>query len=121
MRRLRLLLAPEERETPRVLRRANELQQEWGVQAAADALTRLSRNPPLRAAHRAMIAPRRPRSRGEIDVPLATAKAKLDTCETLGDAISFLSPKEKIAVLADAAALDRVLALASEENPQQAR
>jgi membrane glycosyltransferase len=112
MRRLRLLLAPEERDPPTVLRRANELQQEWGAQGEEEGLSRLSRNPPLRAAHRAMIAPRQARSRGEIDVPLATAKAKLDTCETLGDAIAFLSPKEKAAVLADAPTLDRVLGLA---------
>ena len=120
MRRLRLLLAPEEREPPKVLARANELQGEWGAQGEEDGLSRLSRNPPLRVAHRAMIAPRRPRSRGEIDVPLATAKAKLDTCETLADAIAFLSPKEKAAVLADAPALDRVLALASETKPREA-
>jgi membrane glycosyltransferase len=105
-----LLLTPDMRDVPEVVRSANALSHEWADGTAAHALERLAGNAELRAAHREMLPPPRRRTRGEIDAHLATARAKLDTFETLDDA-ALLSPKEKMAALADAATLDRLLAL----------
>jgi membrane glycosyltransferase len=79
---------------------------------AVDAVARLAGDAELRAAHREMLPPPRRRARGEVDVQLATARAKLETFEMLDDA-ALLTPKEKMAVLGDAATLDRLLALPS--------
>jgi membrane glycosyltransferase len=111
LRHARLLLTPDDRDEPEVVRSANALSHDWTEEAAAvDAVSRLAGDAELRAAHREMLPPSRRRTRGDIDVQLATARAKLDTFETLDDA-ALLTPKEKIAVLADATTLDRLLAL----------
>jgi len=106
----RLLLTPDMRDPPEVVRSAHALAQAWGQAPALDAVARLCGDAELRAAHRATLPPPRPRGRGEIDVPLATARAKLATLETRDDA-ALLTRQEKTAVLADAAALETLLAL----------
>jgi len=106
----RLLLTPDMREEPAVVRSANALSRDWAEAASLHALARLADDAELREAHRMMLAPPRPRARGDIDPHLATARAKLDTFETLDDA-ALLSPKERMAVLTDTPTLDRLLAL----------
>jgi membrane glycosyltransferase len=112
LRHARLLITPDMRDEPAVVRSANALSQDWAEGPAIDAVARLAGDAELRAAHRAMLPPSRHRARGDIDAHLATARAKLETFETLDDA-ALLMPKEKMAALADAAALDRLLALPS--------
>jgi membrane glycosyltransferase len=93
-----------------VVRNANVLSHDWAEEGAVDAVARLAGAAELRAAHREMLPPPRRHARGEVDVQLATARAKLETFEMLDDA-ALLTPKEKMAVLADATTLDRLLAL----------
>ncbi|HEY1544617.1 MAG TPA: glucans biosynthesis glucosyltransferase MdoH [Xanthobacteraceae bacterium] len=105
-----LLITPDMRDEPEVVRSANALSHDWAEDAAVDALARLAGDAELRTAHREMLPPPRQPARGDIDVHLAIARAKLDTFETLDDA-ALLAPKEKMAALGDAAMLDRLLAL----------
>jgi len=113
----RLLLTPEDRDVPRVVRRANELHGDWRADEAAEAIAALARDSRLREAHRAMLAaPMRVRRRGEVNVDLAIARAKLDTVETCAEAVAVLTPKEKAAALADAASLERLLSLAAGDS-----
>ena len=52
-----------------------------------------------------------PRGRGGIDETLVLGLARLESAQTLEDAVRFLSPREKLAVLADPAGLDRLALL----------
>ena len=70
------------------------------------------REPRLLEAHKVMLpAPRRARA-GPIEVPLVVGRAKLEEAETLDGALAALSTPELAAVLGDAAALQRLSALA---------
>jgi membrane glycosyltransferase len=106
----RLLITPDMRDEPDVVRSANALSHDWTESAAVDAVARLAGDAELRAAHREMLPPSRQRVRGDVDTHLATARAKVETFETLDD-VALLAPKEKMAALGDAATLDRLLAL----------
>ena len=111
-RRLRaagLLLTQEERTPPPILVRANALAAEWPANESADAFAQLAADPCLLAAHCAMLAaPPQPRRRGEIDVDLVVALAKIDEAGDRREAIGFLTRREQAAVLASRAALERL-------------
>ena len=68
--------------------------------------------------HRRMLSP--PRRKGEpIDVPLMTALAHIEEADAGITASSVMSREERIAVLSNAAAFDRLLALPLTENDQR--
>jgi membrane glycosyltransferase len=112
LRRLGLLLIPEEREPPTILRRALVLREEWAALVPeGEAVARLSADPALLAAHRRMLPPpRRPR-RDPLDPNLVMGRARLSEAETREQALSTLSRAEKAALLGDASGLDDLLAL----------
>jgi membrane glycosyltransferase len=113
VRRLGLLVTPEEIDPPMVLRRINELTGEWATMRprVQEALARLAGDAPLRALH-AMILPTRPNQRkGEYDVDLLLGLAKLDDADTLQEAAALLSPQEKLAVLGDRPGFERLCQL----------
>ena len=112
LRRMKLLLIPEETHPPEILARANALV----ATSAADvqpgsALARLCADPALREAHRAMLPPPAERRRGDVDAALVIGLAKLDDCAGVGEADAMLTRAEKMAVLADGRGLDRIAAL----------
>lgn len=113
LRRKGLLMTPEEQEAPEILRAAQavteDLERELG--GDVDACLRLASDPALLAFHRASLPPQDTLPPGEIDQPLVTGLARLGAAETLEDATRYLSPKERLAVLADAGALDRLAML----------
>jgi membrane glycosyltransferase len=111
--RLGLLATPEDRNVPHVLVRANELYREEAAPETDDAITRLSHSARLCEAHRAMLQPPPPRPRGEVDPDLAIARAKLETLQTKAEAWLHLSPREKMAALADRATFERLIGLAA--------
>jgi membrane glycosyltransferase len=110
LRSLGLLLTPEEREPPEVLVRATEIAVGGFPDGAAAPFARLAQDPALLDAHRQMIPARETRRRGDIDVHLVVALAKIDEAETRDEAVALLNAKETSAVLANNAALDRLLA-----------
>ncbi|MBE7210680.1 MAG: glucans biosynthesis glucosyltransferase MdoH [Gluconacetobacter diazotrophicus] len=114
LRRLGLLLIPEERTPPAVLARAAALQ-EAARQAATGpdptrgaSLRRMLADPVLLAAHRAMLPPERRRGVDPFDPVLATGLAKLDEVDTLDDALALLGPPERAAVLNSVRGLERL-------------
>lgn len=112
LRRLGLLLTPEERETPVVLARARQLQQELTAAAPEPDVLRLFREPALLEAHRVMLPPpRRPRL-DPMDTALLLGLARLEEAESLAEA-TRLPRAELAAVLADARGLRRLEALAA--------
>jgi membrane glycosyltransferase len=106
LRRLGLLVVPEERAPPQVLVRANELASVYEPSSTPTAaFDRLLHDPALLAAHRDMLPEKPPRSRGDVEVPLVVGLAKLADCPTLDEARAVLTRAEKLALLGDARGL----------------
>jgi membrane glycosyltransferase len=113
LKRLGLLLIPEETRTPAVVERANALlieHRELGFDDA-DGLLALYQDPRLRQSHEAMLPPAPPRRRGDIDPERVIAQAKIMDAATIHDAIQWLKPKERMVVLHDRALLDQLTRL----------
>jgi membrane glycosyltransferase len=111
-----LLRTPEDRMPPAVVVRAAALRREWQQRPMPD-VGCLVHDRGLLEAHRAMLPPpRRPRV-DPIDPVLVQARARLDEAETLEGALAVLPAAELTAVLADAAALERLCALGGAPPP----
>jgi membrane glycosyltransferase len=113
LRRLQLLLTPEERRPPDILLRANELVATLtpDPSVALAPIRMLMESPALLAAHREMLPARRPTKRGEVNVELVVGLARLDQCDTFEEAIELLTGPERSALLADRTGVDRLRAL----------
>src|SRR6185295_14146958 len=110
----RLFTTPEDRTPPPVLVRARELANETRPRRDA-ALVELQRNAELRRQHvNALPAPQR-RNPGDINVELATAKARIADATCFAQAVGFLSRRETLAVLNDRATLERLVALPTQQ------
>jgi len=113
LRRMKLLLVPEESRAPDILIRANALVETFASEGeATGAFARLFSDPALVTAHRALLPAPPERKRGEIDAALVIGLAKLDDCVSLADADAMLTRQEKMAALGDARGVDRLAALA---------
>jgi membrane glycosyltransferase len=110
LRRLRLFLTPEERHTPEVLRRANELADELRAHDVEPAA--LLRDASVRQAHADTVPAESARRRGEVDTNLVVANAKIEDATTLEEAIAFLDAAELTAVLSDRRAYQDLIATA---------
>ena len=121
LKKLHLLLIPEERETPPVIARANALLSDYKAFNFddADGMEALALDKTLCEAHLAMLPPVPRRHRGDIDSERAVAEAKLADAQTLADAINWLKPKERGLILSDRALLHLVtnLPLIHTESP----
>lgn len=108
LRRLGLLVTPEEGARPRVAARAGELEQELAAAASAeaDSLRALHADPQFRAVHEGILPPAPRRQRGVIHADRAVAEAKLLDAESIEDAVAWLKPAERMVVLHDRALID---------------
>jgi membrane glycosyltransferase len=111
LRRIKLLLTPEESRPPEILERANALAAEFNGTDRRGALERLFADPALLSAHRAMLPQTAARRPGDVDVARVVALAKLEDCTTLRDAVTLLSRAETMALLVDTRGIDRLAAL----------
>ena len=113
LRRIGLLVVPEETRAPDILTRANELVATFArAEPAAPALIRLFADPALADAHRALLPAAQTRKRGDVDIMLVVALAKLDDCATLAEAEAVLTRAEKMALLSDPRGFERLARLA---------
>nr|WP_159997906.1 glucans biosynthesis glucosyltransferase MdoH [Roseomonas sp. 18066] len=112
LRRLGLLLTPEERDTPAVLIRAREIYA--GLQDTPPTPVRgLFTDEALLAAHRRMLPPpRRPRE-DPFDANLLVGLARLEEANSLDEALQQLPKQELAAVLADRRGVEKLEALRS--------
>jgi len=110
VRRLGLLTTPEEIEPPAVLRRTNELTCEWATTRPhmTDVFARLASDAQLRALHAMMLPTTHERHKREYDVDLLLGLAKLDDADSLEEASSLLSNREKLAVLGNRTGFERL-------------
>ncbi len=123
MRRLGLLRTPEERTRPTVVVRATEILDSLGGarEEPEDGLRTLYENRHLLTLHEAFQANEPPRRKGEMTADWALAEAKLNDAECLGDALGWLKPKERMAVLNDVVLLNVLLALPQKADLVEAR
>jgi membrane glycosyltransferase len=103
LRRAGFLVTPEEQSAPPVIARANALASE---RARLDAnipqgLYLLHGDPQFRAFHLACLPKQPKRQKGNITPEWALADAKLADARTIDEAISWLQPKERMAILQD--------------------
>jgi membrane glycosyltransferase len=99
---------PETNSPPAVVLRADQLAASEPPKLAG-ALHQLSRDPELLAAHLSSLSLPSSRKFGPVQVPLATARAKVEDCENFEDAAAWLDKAELRAVLGDPTLLKRVL------------
>jgi membrane glycosyltransferase len=113
LKRLGLLMIPEETRTPAVVQRANALfveNRRLGFDDA-DGLLALYQDARLRQSHEAMLPPAPARRRGDIDPERVIAQAKIMDAATIHDAVHWLKPKERMVVLHDRALIDQLTRL----------
>ncbi|NPV23847.1 glucans biosynthesis glucosyltransferase MdoH [Bradyrhizobium aeschynomenes] len=105
-----LFTTPEDRSPPPVLVRARQLADEPEPRRAP-ALVALQRNAELRRQHVDALPAMPRRKPGDINVELATAKARIADATSFDEATGFLSRRETLAVLNDRATLERLVTL----------
>jgi membrane glycosyltransferase len=76
----------------------------------------LHRDREMRDLHTRFLPASVERPRGHIDESRATASAKLDDAVSIDEAIAWLKPAERVAVLLDRALLNRLAALPVADN-----
>jgi membrane glycosyltransferase len=118
LRRAGLLLTPEERSPPPVLVRANALIAEPNGLAGDDPFAALSHDPQLFDAHLGMIGEPERRAKGDVDLDLIVALAKIEQAENREEAIGLLGRKEIFAVLAHRDALRRLFVKPTADHAQ---
>jgi membrane glycosyltransferase len=110
LRKLGLLMIPEERCPPAVLSRMAQLRRSLEKNDGKQAVPRLLGDRRLLDAHRAMLPPIR-RRRDPIEPDLVIGLARLADADSLAEAQASLTAKELTAVLNDHRGLDQLLAL----------
>ncbi len=118
LRRMGLLLTPEETHPPDVLQQANALQKELALEGhdELDCLRKLHDDAHFREAHVSFLPVIGRRHRGEIDTDYAVAQTKLMDAQSIEDALAWLKPRERFMVLHDRALIE-ALARLPHENP----
>jgi membrane glycosyltransferase len=113
LKRMGLLLTPEETSPPPIASRANELMGELARAGfdEASGIGALHADKALRLRHEAMLPVAERRTRGDVQPERAVAEAKLNDALTIDDAIAWLAPKECMVVLYDRALLSLLASL----------
>jgi len=109
-----LLVVPEEVAVPRVIALRNEIEHRLEPWLESVTIERLLHDDLARQRHFAAVQPRPPASRGKPDVMFMTARAKLGDAQSGAEALAWLTPQERMAVLGDR---DLFHVLARLENP----
>ncbi len=118
LRWLGLLVVPEEIDPPRVIamRDENERRLERLVEAAT--MQRLIEDAEACERHFASVLPRRAPTRGHPDVMLMTARAKVGDAHGVAEALYWLTPPERLAVLGDRGLFESLARLGSPGAPE---
>jgi membrane glycosyltransferase len=96
-----LLTIPEEVAPPRVMLRRDEFEANLVREIEAVTIERLLTDDGARQRHFANVLPRPQAARGQPDLALLSARAKVTDARSVGEALAWLSPAERIAVLGE--------------------
>jgi membrane glycosyltransferase len=108
LRRLGLLLTPEETAPPAIVAHAARWREDLApaIAPGTDGLRILHQDRELRELHKRLLPEATERRRGEVDESRATASAKLADALSVEEAVAWLKPPERIALLLDRSLLD---------------
>ena len=109
---LGLLTVPEELETPRVIALRDEIEARLEALVGGLTVARLIEDERARQRHFTAVTPRPAPTRGHPDVMLMTARAKLADAHSAAEALGWLTPPERLAVLGDRELLEALVRLA---------
>ncbi|MCE1235735.1 MAG: glucans biosynthesis glucosyltransferase MdoH [Hyphomicrobiales bacterium] len=103
LKKMHLLLIPEETDPPTILGRAHAAQTlaEKELPEVEDGLTSVVENPHARAVHAHMHLPAPLRARGKPELEPVLAAAKIAEATNFGEVLAWLGPKERMAVLCE--------------------
>ncbi len=109
-----LLLTPSESNPHPIILRSRIIQDELALKGMPnwDPLSRIVADADLRALHLGMLDKPHTGVRGNVDVEFVVAMAKLQQAKSVDEAASFLSAREKLAVLGHADGVARLVSLA---------
>jgi membrane glycosyltransferase len=107
MRFLGMLVIPEEVAPPALMRRRAELMPGYEALVAETSIESLLRDSSARTAHFHTLLPR-PVVRGQPNVDRLTARSKIEEATNVREALGWLTPRERIALLSDAAMFARL-------------
>ncbi|MGO9943924.1 MAG: glucan biosynthesis glucosyltransferase H, partial [Rhodoblastus sp.] len=118
LKRVGLLVTPEETTPPPIAARANVLTEAMAANGhdQADGLRALHEDPEFCALHEAFLPPARHRARGDISPERAMAIAKLSDARNIDDAVHWLHRKERTALLHDRALIGLLVRLPAGES-----
>jgi len=119
LRKLGLLTTPEEASPPPIVNRFNKLADDLAMTGAddEDGLRAIHSSPAFRAQHELILPTASRRRRGEIDIDVAVATAKLNDARTFEEVAGWLKPKEKMALLNDRALIAMMMRLPDDSAP----
>jgi membrane glycosyltransferase len=118
LRFLGLLTVPEEIETPRVIALRDEIEAQLERVVEGVTISRLIEDELARQRHFIGVSPRPAATRGHPDVVLMTARAKLGDAHTVAEALGWLTPPERLAVLGDRELFQGLVHLAGRGVPE---
>ena len=103
LKRAGLLVTPEEAAPPPIATRANALMREFSQLGFDDdnGLRAIHHDEALRHFHLTELPPGEPRKRGAVQPERAIAEARIRDAESVDDVVSFIQPKEAMALLGD--------------------
>jgi membrane glycosyltransferase len=122
LRNVGLLQTPEEHSRLTIVTSADDWREalDEAVDRDADGLYALHTDRELRELHTRFLPPPAERPRGDVDVGNAIASAKLDEALSIDDALSWLNPAERTAVLLDRKLINRLAALQPSASGREA-
>ena len=107
-RKLGLLVIPEEVTLPPLMQRRAELESGYSELVEHTTIESLLKDSSARIAHFHTLLQRPPGPRGQPDVDRLTARAKVEEATSVREALAWLTPRERLALLSDAAMFDQL-------------
>jgi len=117
LRFLGLLAVPEEIEIPNVIARRDEIETRLEPVVEGATIARLIDDDLARQRHFGGVLPRPAATRGHPDVMFITARAKLGDAHSVAEALGWLTPPERLAVLGDRELFQALVRLAHPDVP----
>ncbi|WP_407051323.1 glucans biosynthesis glucosyltransferase MdoH [Methyloraptor flagellatus] len=119
LKRLDLMMIPEETDAPTIIVEANLLQAETEAELpeVEDGLTLVVADPRVRELHERLLLPAPLRERGKPELEPVMAEAKIREATSLEEALRWLSTKERLAVLARPQLVSELQRLATVSEP----
>jgi membrane glycosyltransferase len=122
LKRVGLLVTPEESDPPPIATRANALALAMSADGHddADGLRSIHDDPDFCALHEAFLPPTPPRSPGDITPERAMAEAKLNDARSIDDAAKWLHRKERMTLLHDRTLIGMLMRLPAGAKKEKA-